>query len=82
MASIAENVQNSSVISLTKFFPHCSRFMTIVKNIVVMFSNVDDLLYNDLPERAETMNCVLQQILVGKKEHDPFRVLRKRVSTR
>ena len=41
--------------------------------IAVMSSNVDDLLYGSLPERAEAMNSVLQQFLVGKEEHGTFR---------
>ena len=41
--------------------------------IAVMSSNVDDLLYGYLPEGAEAMNSVLQQILVGKEEHGTFR---------
>ena len=40
------------------------------KIIVVMSSNVDDLLK---PEGAEAMNSVLQQFLVGKEEHGTFR---------
>ena len=38
-----------------------------------MSSNVDDLLYGYLPEGAEAMNSVLQQLLVGKEEHGTFR---------
>ena len=38
-----------------------------------MSSNVDDLLYGNLPEGAEATNTVLQQILVGKEEHGTFR---------
>ena len=41
--------------------------------IAVMSSNVDDLLCGHLPEGAEVMNSVLQQFLVGKKEHGTFR---------
>ena len=43
------------------------------KIIVVMSSNVDDLLKGYLPEGAEAMNSVLQQFLVGKEEHGTFR---------
>ena len=39
----------------------------------VMSSNVDDLLHRYLPEKAEAMNSVLQQFLVGKEEHSTFR---------
>ena len=45
--------------------------------IAMMSSNVDDLLYGNLPERAEVMNSVLQQFLVGKEEHGTFRFCRK-----
>ena len=38
-----------------------------------MSSNVDDMLYGHLPEGAEVMNSVLQQLLVGKEEHGIFR---------
>ena len=41
--------------------------------IAVMSSNVDVLLYGNLPEGAEAMNSVLQQILVGKDAHGTFR---------
>ena len=43
------------------------------KIFAVMSSNVDDLLYRYLPERAEATNSVLQQFLVGKEEHGTFR---------
>ena len=43
------------------------------KIIAVMSSNVDDLLYGYLPERAEAMNSVLQQFLVVKEVHKSFR---------
>ena len=45
--------------------------------MAVMSSNVDDLLYGYLPEGAEAMNSVLQQFLVGKEEHDTFRICGK-----
>ena len=45
--------------------------------IAVMSSNVDDLLYDCLPEEAEALNSVLQQFLVGKEEHGTFRFCRK-----
>ena len=38
-----------------------------------MSSNVDDLLYGYVLEGADVMNSVLQQFLVGKKEHGAFR---------
>ena len=41
--------------------------------IVVMSSNVDDLLYGCLPDEAEAVNSVLQQFLVGKEEHGIIR---------
>ena len=41
--------------------------------IAVMSSNVDDLLYGNLPEGAEAANSLLQQFLVGKQEHGNFR---------
>ena len=41
--------------------------------IAVMSSNADDFLYGYLSERAEVMNSVLQQLLVGKEKHGIFR---------
>ena len=46
-----------------------------------MFSIVDDLLCGYFPESAEAMSSVLQQLLVGKEEHNNFRFLRKRIPT-
>ena len=43
------------------------------KIIVVMSSNVGDLLYRSLPEGAEAMSSVLQPFWVGKEEHGTFR---------
>ena len=73
MASIEEHVQTIQLFSesiLPSLFTLRDKESKI---IAVMSSNVDDLLYGYLPEGAEAMNSVLQQLLVGKEEHKSFR---------
>ena len=73
VASIEEHVQTVQ-FSLNQILPTLFTLRNDEsRNIAVMSSNVDDLLYGYLPEGAEAMNSVLQQFLVGKEEHGTFR---------
>ena len=61
--------------SLNRFLPTLFTLRNEESKIIaVMSSNVDDLLYGYLHERASAMNSVLQQFMVGKEEHGTFRL--------
>ena len=70
--------------SLNRFLPTLFTLRNEESKIIaVMSSNLDDLLYGYLPERASAMNSVLQQFLVEKEQYGSFRFCGKRIiSTR